>query len=260
MTANKREEHREALLIHTGGGIVSWEDFANEEWESDGTESVAPAFPSIKIVQGTSTMPDAGRHGGDFWHSDTEEYTRELVCVALVRRESRALFIEGEDGPQCLSMDGIAPLPNQPRWSGTAQPGACDTCPLSVWGDDGTPPACKASNVLLIDRGEGDLAQLRISGKSLKILRQFIARKCRPRRLPLYAYRLTLRTVERSEPSKKWHELTIDAELMSPADARRYSDVLRAQREAFERGLKADAGAVEWPDDLPRTDDGFVDV
>lgn len=255
-----KAEEQKALQINAPGGVVSWDDFKGNDWESDGTDDITPSFPSIKIVQGTSTMDGAGRHGGDFWHSDTEDFTPTLECVALVRRETRAYFEEGADGPQCLSTNGIEPLPAQPYWATRGpQPQVCDHCPLAQWGEDNTPPPCKLSNVLLIDRGEGDLAQLRISGKSLRVLRQFIARRCRPKRLPLYAYRLTMRTVERSEPSKKWHELVIDGELMTPAEAQKYSDVLRAQREQFERGLKQD-GAVEWPEDLPRTDDGFIDV
>lgn len=247
-----------ALQINTTGGLVSWEDFQSADWESDGTENVQPSFPTIKVVQGTSTMDGGGRHGGDFWHSDTEEFTSILDCVALVRRETRSLFEEGQDGPRCLSMDGNAPLPSQPYWATRGpQPKACADCPLSQWGDDGTPPPCKLSNVLLIDRGEGDLAQLRVSGKSLRVLRQFIARRCRPRRLPLYAYRLRLSTVERSEPSKKWHELVIDGTLMAPAEAKVYSDILKAQREQFERSV---SGTVEWPEDLPRDDDGFIDA
>lgn len=241
--------------------LVSWEDFGQMDWEDDGTDDVQPAFPMIKIVQGTSTMEGAGKHGGDFWHSDTEEYESTISVVALVKRETRALFEEGRVEPSCLSVDGKVPLPNQPKWAGQVQPAACVECPFSAWGEDNTPPPCKNSEVLLVDRGNGDLAQLRVNGKSIKPLRQFIARKCKPKSLPLYAYRLTLGTRELSGDGKKWHELTLSGELMQPAEAKVYSDMLRAQREQFEQTLRAttDTEAVEWtedPADLPSREQG----
>lgn len=243
-------------ILDENNQVVSWEDFAGADWEDDGTDDVRPSFPVIKIVQGTSTMEGAGRHGGDFWHSDTEEYESSLSVVALVKRETRALFEEGQSDPSCLSVDGKAPLPSQPRWEGEVQPASCAECPLSAWGPDNTPPPCKNSEVLLVDRGEGDLAQLRVSGKSIKPLRQFIAKRCKPKRIPLYAFRLNLSTRELSDAGKKWHELVVSGDLMQPTEAKRYSDMLRAQREAFEKTLRetSDTDRVEWPDELPADD------
>ncbi len=240
--------------------IVLWEDFGGADWEDDGTEEIQPSFPYIKMVQGSSQMDGAGKHGGDFWHSDSEGYTSEIVGVALVMRDTRALFRDGIEGPTCLSVDGVQPLPDQPEWgeANGPQPLKCADCPLSQWGEDNEKPACKASKVLLIDRGDGDLAQLRVSGKSIKPLRQFVARRCKPKRIPLYAFRLALTTRELAEMGKdgkphKWHELVVAGDLMQPAEAMRYSDMLRLQREKFTESLKitTDTVSTEWPDDVP---------
>lgn len=247
-------------VVNEHGEIVKWEDFGQADWEDDGTEDVQPSFPYIKITQGTSTMEGAGKHGGDFWHSDTEEYTPTLNVVALVMRETRALFgDENSEAPACVSADGHAPLPDQPQWSGAVQPETCGDCPFSSWGPNNEAPKCKASKVLLVDRGAGDLAQLRVSGKSIKPLRQFIARRCKPKRRPLYSFRLELSTRELSEPGKKWHELVVDAEDLTPQEAMGYSELLRAQRTAFEETLKksSDTARTEWPDEVPSADSGW---
>lgn len=254
--------------------LAAWKDAAGNDWEDDGTSDAQPIFPVIKIVQGTSTMDGAGRHGGDFWHSDSETFDSTLNVVALLKRETRAMFEADSDAPVCMSADGVFSLPNMPLWDGreTVIAGgeerfvpisvdtkvACEGCPFSRWQEDGTPPPCKQSSVLLVDRGEAGLAQLRVAGKSLKPLRQFIGRKCAPKKIPLYAYRLTLSTEEKNEPGKKWHQLVIAGELMSPTVAKGYSDQLRAQRERFDAGLK-DAGAAAT-DDVVAADDGWVDA
>lgn len=242
-------------IISETGEIVSWEDFGGFTYEPDGTEDIAPSFPIVKVVQGTSTMPGAGRHAGDFWSSDTEEFAPVLDVVALVRRQTRAYFPEGAVTPSCLSTDGKAPLPNQPLWhaSGEPQPVSCAACPLSAWGDDGSPPPCKASDVLLIDRAPEsempDFAQLRFSGKSIRPLTRFIATKCKPKSLPLYAFRLRLSTNERAEDGKKWQEIQVEGKLMTPADAQRYSAMLAEQRARFELTLAEGERAEGWEDD-----------
>lgn len=238
------------IQIQTATGLVSWDEYRGDGWEDSGIGHIRPSFPIIKIVQGTSTMPAASRHGGDFWHSDWEIYTPELEGVALVMRETRAMFLQNASEPSCRSNDGVAPAPEQPQWVGTNAPKACADCPFSQWGPNGEAPTCKTSLVLLIDRGKGDLAQLRVAGKSMRVLRSFISRKCAPKRLPLYAYRLVMNTVTHAEEGKKWHELNIAGTLMAPTESRAYSDLLRAYRAEFERTLHEE-GEVEWPDDVP---------
>ncbi len=251
-------------VLDEKGEIVSWDDL---QWEDTGIGNVAPSFPIIKIVQGTSTMEGAGKHGGDFWRSDTEEYASTLDVVPLLRRETRALFEQGNNSPICMSPDGVKPLANQPVWMSTNittidmgqkgihpvpefAPDNCASCPFSQWGEDGAPPLCGSSDVLLVDV-DGDLAQLRIGGKSIGVVKNFIRRRLATKRLPLFAFRLRLSTVEKSEPGKKWHELVIVPEALTPTEARQYNDLLAQYRSAFDARLREkDETAVEWPSDV----------
>lgn len=245
------------------GDVVSLKDWAgvagDEEWESDGTENIRPSFPVIKIVQGTSTMDGAGDKAGQFWHSDTEEFEEALDVTALLMRDTRAMFEEDADKPVCVSVDGKAPLPNQPLWakeSVTVQANgeratldvpapqtSCAECPFSAWGEDGSPPPCKASLAVMVHRGDGTLAQLRVSGKSLRPWRSFVAKKCKPSRIPLYGYALRLTTVRKVEerPTRIWNELVIAGALQKPALAREYSNMIAEQRRAFEEAVARDA-------------------
>lgn len=255
-----------AVVEPTAGGLPqSWDDFrVGADWESDGTEAITPSFPVIKIVQATSNMAGAGQHGGDFWHSDRETYEKELRVVGLLRRETRALFVDGSESPACISADGERPLANQPLWMGEtfsvneqtynvplgAQPSRCATCPFAQW-INSAPPLCKNSDVLLVQREDGSLAQLRLSGKSIKPFNGFVAKKCRPRGIPLYAYRLTLATERKSEgANKRWYELQIAGELMTPTEAREYSDMLRLYRSQFEATLREGTGETAEPLDV----------
>lgn len=239
-----------AVIEKTETAVATWEGFA-----SDGTEDIAPSYPIIKIVQSTSSMPGASKHAGEFYRSDTEEYIDPLEVVALVQKNTRAYFKEGEQQPSCRSDDSIAPAPNQPLWEATRQPALCKECPFSQWGGDGTPPACRQSIVVLVDTGDGDLAQLRLGGKSMGVWKGFVARRLKPRKQPLCSQRLSLTTVEKSEPGKKWQELVIDATPLSRDDALVYNAVLQYERGRFEQAVResheAEEGAVSdngWED------------
>lgn len=243
------------------------------EWESDGTEDIAPSFPVIKLVQPTSSMPGAEKHVGEFYRSDDEAYYGTLDLVPLFKKDTRALFVTGNDQPVCASNDGIAPRLDMPLWrtpmpegvpelwleamnSVEGQPASCDGCPFSQWDGD-NPPPCKSSINVLVHH-EGSLAQLRISGKSIKPFKQFVARKLAPKKLPLCSQRLHLYTEIRTEPGKKWAELRIDNTLLTPTEAKPYNAVLRDERARFESSLAIEPddeaagqhGAPEasWPD------------
>jgi len=228
-------------------------------WESDGNEDIAPSFPTITIVQPTSRMAGAEKHVGEFWHSDRESYEATLNVVGLVKRETRALFGEGSDTPLCMSADGKAPQPNMALWRmetvrtrdgvqgvpfGSA-PSSCEMCPFSQWMGE-APPICQSSYVILVDRGDDDLAQLRIKGKSVKPYREFVKRRLAPKRLPLFTFRLRLSAEVRTDVGKKWAELVVAGEPLSATDAVRYNEILRAHRARFEQAV---ASGVEWDDE-----------
>lgn len=229
----------------------TWQDFT---WESDGTEDIAPSFPIIKIVQPTSTMEGNADHMGYFWRSDTEGYYKDLEVVALFKKNTRAYFEQGKDQPSCASDDGVYPRPNQPVWSenGQAQPQFCDQCPLSVWKGD-EPPQCRASMVVLVEH-EGELAQLRIGGASIKPFKQFVAKKLVPKKLPLFSQRLTLETEAKTKPGKKWFQLVVKADPLSMEEAKRFNGVLQYERGRFEEAVREthdvepQAEGVEWGD------------
>ena len=250
--------------------LVNNEQMALTDWkafdgESDGTEDVPPIFPTIYIVQGTSRMDGADKHGGEFWHSDTETFETNLSIVALLHKSTRALFGNGEQTPLCRSVDGERPLPDQKLWTletwadkqGIAhdvppygQPDLCDQCPLSRWENDERPP-CGDGYEYLVVRADGSFARFRVSGTSIKPMRQFIASKCRPKRIPLYAYELTLSTVRRKSADKAWHELVVTGQLLGQEVALGYSDMLRAYRGEFERQI-AEQAEAEPLDVTPR--------
>lgn len=245
------------------GAVTGWDGV---QWESDGTEDIAPSFPIIKIVQRTSNMDGAAKHIGQFWHSDrdaTEAFNEEVQVVALVKRNTRALFEAEQDKPSCMSADGNEPLRDQPLWQKQVatfqdtvmpirelqQPTRCTQCPFAQW-DNKTnePPRCKESKMLLVERDDGSLAQLRISGMNIRPFEQFVARYLKPKHLPLYSKRLTFTTASRSKPGKVWEELEIYAEPLSVQEGQHYAAILREQRERFEETIR-DEAHVEWGDE-----------
>lgn len=236
---------------------------APNEWAgfaSDGTEEIAPSFPIIKIVSGTSQMTGASKHAGEFFRSDTEEYLPELEVVPLFQKATRAVFADGSDTPLCRSDNGKEPMPYQQLWSQRTfktangqehdvigdQPRSCLDCRFGQWGDNDEPPVCRENVVVLVDAGNGELAQLRIPPSSIGVWRRFIARKLKPKKMPLCSQALTLTTVEKSKPGKKWYELVIDAAQLSPAEAAAYNAVLQYEAENFERAV-----TLPVDDDLP---------
>jgi hypothetical protein len=259
----KNESTQETLPAVAGNAALA--DYAGHEWESDGTEDVQASFPYLKIVQPTSSMTNAGKHGGEFFRTDLEEFFPTVDLIPLIQRNTRAYFEEGEPAPSCASDDGIAPRPGQPLWKDNGileeygiygQPANCASCPFSEWSDDGKPPKCGTSVVILAEH-EGELVQLRIRGKSLKPWRNYISKKLRPKKLPLCSHRVTLGTEEHGEPGKKWNELVIqDFELLAAEDASTYNAVLYGERQRFEQAVRV----VDEPDPKPSENGAFPDL
>jgi hypothetical protein len=245
-----------------GGALVEWSDV---QWESDGCEDIQPSFPIIKVVQRMSGMEGASKHVGEFWHSDREgdaAYEPDIEVVGLVKRDTRALFAEGSDKPLCMSADGRAPLANQMLWEQDGvqlrdgwheirlkvQPEFCDMCPFAQWGANNEPPPCRESKVVLVERtDDGSLAQLRISGMSIKPFENFVAKQLRPRGLPLYSKKLVLTTAERKRDGKTWEEIEVHPTQLSIAEAQEYAARLRAERQRFEKSVQE--GGVEWQEE-----------
>lgn len=263
---------QEVQVRDADGTIVEWKDLSAVDWGDYGHDDIDPQFPFIKIVQPMSGMAKADVHAGQFWHSDTEEYTSHVDGVVLLKTNPRSMFIEGEDKPVCSSPDGIAPLEGSKLWSMGAvslskgakpeplphtEPANCGSCFFGQWrGEKGkrTPPLCGESLMLLLDRNDGtaalgsDLVTFRVKGRSIKFYKRYYAAKCAPKRLPPFAYTLTMTTEGPiSEPGKvgKWYELRIEATPLEVPDILAYKDIVDAQRMKF----AASASAVH--DDEP---------
>lgn len=229
-------------------------EYEGIEFEPDGNEDIPASYPAIKIVQATSVMQGSKKHVGEFWHSDVEDYEPTLDVVGILKRDTRAYFPEGAQEPACASNDGIVPRADQALWKDKEQPASCAECPLSVWGDDGTPPPCRESMVLLVDRnpdGYPDLAQLRIGGMSIRPYKRFVGRKLAPKKLPIYTQRLHLTTAEKAEAGKNWMELIIEGEPLPREKVLEYVALLRVERSRFEQSLghePEEAPAQTWGD------------
>jgi hypothetical protein len=220
-------------------------------WADDGNSDIPIAHPIISLIPPIAATKEL--LAGEFKHSDMEKSTATLEVVILYRRETRALFEKGSNDPVCRSDDGKVPARNMPLWdlervildkkgevSVPNFPGQCNNCPFSEWIDN-SPPACGNSYVLLVDRGDGDLAQLRVKGTSIKPYRDFIAKK--PHGKPTYFFRTTITAVPKEKGMNRWFEMRFKAEPLAEEDARRYDHLLRSQSHRFE-------AAPEEPDDL----------
>lgn len=215
-------------------------------WASDGNEDLPVARPTIALVPPISATKEF--LAGEFKHSDRNHSEPSLDVVILYRKETRALFAADSKEPVCRSDDGKFPAKDMPLWDmeeidlgkrGKVAvfgfPGQCGVCPFGEW-EGTTPPACGNSYVLLVDRGDGDLAQLRVKGTSIKPYRDFIAKK--PARMPIYAYRTTVTSEFKERGLNKWYEMRFRAEPLEEDEARRYDALLRSQAHRFEPALE----------------------
>lgn len=255
-----------------GGELItaaeaSIDEWKGVRWEDDGTSDIQPSFPIIKIVQMSSMMDGAKKHIGNFWHSDREgdaAFEEDTEVVGLVKRNTRALFEDGNNTPICRSDDGVAPVAGGAVWTREyisinqqeravplhAAPMNCGVCPFSTWGQNNEKPICAESLVILAQRtDDGSLAQLRISGMSIRVFKSFVAKYLKPKGMPLYSKKLILTTAERKREgtTNQWQELEIHPTQLSIEDAVFYGAVLRDERQRFEASVAE--GDVEWASD-----------
>ena len=222
--------------------VTKWEA-PSDGWADDGNSDIPPAHPMIGLIPPIAATKDFV--AGEFKHSDRDKSTPTLEVVILYRRETRALFEQGNNEPVCRSDDGKRPALNMPVWDMTevnidkrgpmivpAFPGQCSACPFAEWGLNNEKPICGNSYVLLVDRGDGDLAQLRIKGTSIKPYRDFIAKK--PQGKPTYFYRTTITSEDKTKGTNRWFEMRFKAEPLEEEEARRYDLLLKAQAHRFE--------------------------
>lgn len=204
--------------------------FAGIVFEDDGVNEGEPSFrllwPEVKLIQGvTRGIDGSNKHIGEFYHTDWQEFQTDLHVIPLNIREQRAFFEDGVEAPGCVSVDGIAPLPNQPLWKkpfinvrnrgsqsqeGMWQPELCVECPYAQFAEDGTPPLCGSSMLMMVKREDDSFAQLRIGPSGLKPVRQAIRKLIGGRRrLPIFAAGWTFSSTTAEKGTKKWEQLTV---------------------------------------------------
>ena len=95
-------------------------------------------IPRVRLVQPTSALDG---NAGELYNSLTGESQAEIRAIILRIGKSRVMWPEGferNQSPLCASNDGIAP---RPEFAGEYAE-RCEGCPMTEWGDDGTPPRC----------------------------------------------------------------------------------------------------------------------
>jgi len=237
------------------GEVMDWSELDGIDFGDTGIEEVKPYFPNVKVVQGSSGMAGASKHGGHFWHSDSQEFSEDLDIVPMLRRETRALFGTGDSKPMCTSNDGKFPLDNQRLWDGRhvisvgegdsnirqvdvpkVAPNGCANCVFSEWPKGGK-PVCPSSDVWLVNRGtdeKPDLAQLRLSGMSIGPMIAWVKREVKPRSLAPFFYRLRLSNKEHVEGTRKWQDLVVESTKRTPREIRATGDLLNRYRAEFD--------------------------
>lgn len=265
---------------------ADWGDFALPE-------GIAPILPEIRIVQkATPSMgPESGKHGGDFWLSDSGTFEPELTGTIILVSASKVLFDEDiPNQPVCSSLDGRVPRPGGSVWEKgtirlkgmkegehaevpmTRAPAACATCPFNIW-IDRRPPPCRDSYLALFEhRDSGNLYRLRFNGTSIGPFRNWLGHlagssarrggggKTRPPASQVI--RLYTTMGESKDLNTTWYEARIDTVGDTPAeDAQSYRELIQQIRPSFQRTLEETASdlAVDYgaSEDSAPVDDGW---
>lgn len=245
--------------------------YADIEFADDGVDEskVNLAWPDLKLIQGTTRgIKGSERFLGYFYHPDTDEFTETLDVIPLAVREQRAFFEDMADSPACISLNNINPEPKQPLWQkewvavkgegnknmgGHPQPEFCVDCPFSKFGEDGTPPACGETILMMVMREDGSFARFRVGRTGLKPVRKAISRLISgSRRLPVFSAMWTFSSESVEKGSRKWMQLNVATRPLDMAEVVEVNEtvkMIRAQTDqvareaAFEAG-PSDAGNV----------------
>lgn len=255
------------------------------DYEPEPIEGVIPSFPEAKLIQkATPKIKDSGRHGGDFWFSDTEEFAPAIEGVIIQVTAVRAFFEDGNmEAPICSSNDGRVPRPGQLLWTreqvaiknmGTkvvphGEPSSCATCHFSQWtGDNGeVAPPCSFGFLALIEREDGALYRMRFSGTASSVMRGFlsrlagegVSRKAKSVGRPVFSKRIRLTAETAAKGDMQW--FTPKLEVTGTVDAAEAPDLIAfasTLREQFRKSVDAShegdepieaRPAVDWGDD-----------
>ena len=114
------------------------------------------AIPRMMIVQGTSKMPDAGRHCGDLYNSVTGEFKPSIKAIMVApAKKLRAVFaVDGEaDELLCRSANFMTPIDKYigKNVRGFEIPASCELCHLKDWHEKEPPQCTMMYNFFFID-------------------------------------------------------------------------------------------------------------
>lgn len=250
--------------------------YADIDFADDGVneERIVLKWPDIKLIQGTTRgIPGSERHIGDFYHTDTNEYVETLDVIPLIARDQRALFEEGDsESPVCISLDGIRPEPNQLAWTKPLlrlrglgevsvglepQPAYCKDCPFSQFAEDGTPPPCGETILMMVMREDRSFARLRIGRTGLGPVRNRISRLINgSKRLPIFTAMWSFSSHSAEKGNRKWAQLDVTTRPLQVDEIREVNEVVRAMRAEME-GVAREAAYEGTP---AANEDNIIDV
>lgn len=183
-----------------------------------GIENLSPddfSIPVMKLVQtNTKNLENAKELAGQWYRTDTGEVNPTVKTLIIGIAKSRILFpsdYTGDGKALCRSDDSITPRadhapavyyrPGNPATGRAAVvsamegtdfdmsiPATCTECPLSQWGIDSEPPACRLSDNWASLTDSGDPVLIRFGGSAAKISAKLrnLARAATAKRRPLY--------------------------------------------------------------------------
>lgn len=164
-----------------------------------GLDTLSPdefQLPTLKLTQAQSTADGSEAHLGEWYRKDTSEWLKSPAVLILGIAKSRVLFapeFAGEQSePLCRSDNAENPrkefIDQQIQEYSVTIPPACADCPLSMWGSEGEPPACRLSENWAALTSDGDPVVIRLSRSAAKASAQLknMARAAALKRRPLY--------------------------------------------------------------------------
>lgn len=204
----------------------------------------------------------ADAEGGKFYNSleGNDVAYDELPAIIIDGKNSRAFYRTAYDPkkakagdvsqPDCKSTDGI---------TGVGDPGGeCRTCPMSQWGQDGSPPPCALSyDRLIYDFHTNQLGVISFARSKIKAIQAFhqAIRARNGGTIPMWAYKITMR----SEKKDAYWVPRIDIDGVLPKqEALKMLELKKEANASFMRQNSAESGvapaAATAPEDLEAKD------